>query len=314
MLADEMPGHRNSGPNASEVGLFGTMRPRPLMPRSNFSPTSAAFCSATEHPVSAIAARRQQKRVTHLTRSHNKKDPPMMATLIPPGELLSLYSAGWFPMAMADGSIRCFSPDPRGILPLEGFHLPHGAEKPCCPILNGNCGSTRHLSRSFAPAGIGATPGLMKRSSKAMLLCTGRAALIRWKSGARTGWLAVSTAFGLAAHFLASRCFTTYREHQKSRSLALSGVLRSGVFGFLISNGIRPTLRSSAPFPFPARSISNCCKRRFESLRIPRSDPQSRSSKHAAYSSRRKPSNTRWRSRRSAAVNFSRRLTPQRGS
>lgn len=52
-----------------------------------------------------------------------------MATLIPPGELLSLYSAGWFPMAMADGSIRCFSPDPRGILPLEGFHLPHGARR-----------------------------------------------------------------------------------------------------------------------------------------------------------------------------------------
>jgi leucyl/phenylalanyl-tRNA--protein transferase len=52
-----------------------------------------------------------------------------MATLIPPEELLSLYSAGWFPMAMADGSIRCFSPDPRGILPLDGFHIPHGAKK-----------------------------------------------------------------------------------------------------------------------------------------------------------------------------------------
>jgi leucyl/phenylalanyl-tRNA--protein transferase len=52
-----------------------------------------------------------------------------MATLIPPKELLSLYTAGWFPMAMADGSIRCFSPDPRGILPLDGFHIPHGAKK-----------------------------------------------------------------------------------------------------------------------------------------------------------------------------------------
>jgi hypothetical protein len=52
-----------------------------------------------------------------------------MATLIPPEELLSLYSTGWFPMAMADGSIRCFSPDPRGILPLEAFHIPHGARK-----------------------------------------------------------------------------------------------------------------------------------------------------------------------------------------
>jgi leucyl/phenylalanyl-tRNA---protein transferase len=52
-----------------------------------------------------------------------------MATLIPPEELLSLYATGWFPMAMADGSIRCFSPDPRGILPLEGLHIPHGARK-----------------------------------------------------------------------------------------------------------------------------------------------------------------------------------------
>jgi leucyl/phenylalanyl-tRNA---protein transferase len=52
-----------------------------------------------------------------------------MAILIPPGELLSLYSAGWFPMAMPDGSIRCFSPDPRGILPLDAFHIPHGAKK-----------------------------------------------------------------------------------------------------------------------------------------------------------------------------------------
>jgi leucyl/phenylalanyl-tRNA---protein transferase len=52
-----------------------------------------------------------------------------MATLIPPRELLSLYSAGWFPMAMADGSIRCFSPDPRGILPLDALHIPHGARK-----------------------------------------------------------------------------------------------------------------------------------------------------------------------------------------
>lgn len=52
-----------------------------------------------------------------------------MAILIPPDELLGLYASGWFPMAMDDGSIRCFSPDPRGIIPLEAFHLPHGARK-----------------------------------------------------------------------------------------------------------------------------------------------------------------------------------------
>lgn len=49
-----------------------------------------------------------------------------MAILIPPQELLGLYAAGWFPMAMPDGGIQCFSPDPRGIIPLEKFHVPHG--------------------------------------------------------------------------------------------------------------------------------------------------------------------------------------------
>ncbi len=52
-----------------------------------------------------------------------------MAIFIPPQELLRLYASGWFPMAMEDGSIRCFSPDPRGILPLETFRVPHGTRK-----------------------------------------------------------------------------------------------------------------------------------------------------------------------------------------
>lgn len=32
-------------------------------------------------------------------------------------------------MAMEDGSIRCFSPNPRGIIPLEEFRIPHGTRK-----------------------------------------------------------------------------------------------------------------------------------------------------------------------------------------
>jgi leucyl/phenylalanyl-tRNA--protein transferase len=38
--------------------------------------------------------------------------------------LVNAYCAGVFPMAMEDGRIAWFSPDPRGILPLESFHLP----------------------------------------------------------------------------------------------------------------------------------------------------------------------------------------------
>lgn len=37
--------------------------------------------------------------------------------------LISAYSSGWFPMAVAAGDIRWYSPDPRGIIPLDTFHV-----------------------------------------------------------------------------------------------------------------------------------------------------------------------------------------------
>jgi leucyl/phenylalanyl-tRNA--protein transferase len=49
--------------------------------------------------------------------------------MIPPELLLQGYRFGIFPMAMGDGSIEWFSPDPRAILPLEGFHVPHGLRR-----------------------------------------------------------------------------------------------------------------------------------------------------------------------------------------
>src|SRR6202040_4380104 len=39
--------------------------------------------------------------------------------------LLQGYRLGVFPMAMEDDSIAWFSPDPRAIIPLEDFHVPH---------------------------------------------------------------------------------------------------------------------------------------------------------------------------------------------
>jgi len=49
--------------------------------------------------------------------------------MIAPEVLLQGYRLGVFPMGMEDGSIEWFSPDPRGILPLENFHLPHALER-----------------------------------------------------------------------------------------------------------------------------------------------------------------------------------------
>jgi len=49
--------------------------------------------------------------------------------MIAPEVLLQGYRLGVFPMAMEDGSIEWFSPDPRGILPLDAFHVPHALER-----------------------------------------------------------------------------------------------------------------------------------------------------------------------------------------
>lgn len=38
--------------------------------------------------------------------------------------LVEAYAGGWFPMAVAPGEIRWYSPDPRGVIPLDSFHVP----------------------------------------------------------------------------------------------------------------------------------------------------------------------------------------------
>ena len=46
------------------------------------------------------------------------------ASMIRPELLIAAYSSGWFPMAVEPGQIRWYSPDPRGVIPLDAFHLP----------------------------------------------------------------------------------------------------------------------------------------------------------------------------------------------
>jgi leucyl/phenylalanyl-tRNA--protein transferase len=41
-----------------------------------------------------------------------------------PQTLLDAYAHGAFPMANPEGKIRWYSADPRGVLPLESFHIP----------------------------------------------------------------------------------------------------------------------------------------------------------------------------------------------
>jgi leucyl/phenylalanyl-tRNA---protein transferase len=50
--------------------------------------------------------------------------------MIPAQLLLHAYRNAIFPMAMEDGEIAWFSPDPRAIIPIDdGFHIPHGLRR-----------------------------------------------------------------------------------------------------------------------------------------------------------------------------------------
>lgn len=49
--------------------------------------------------------------------------------MIPAELLLHAYRNAVFPMAMENGEIAWFSPDPRAIIPLDGLHIPHGLKR-----------------------------------------------------------------------------------------------------------------------------------------------------------------------------------------
>lgn len=49
---------------------------------------------------------------------------------IRPAVLIAAYRGGMFPMAMDNrGEIGWFSPDPRGVIPLDEFHIPNGLKR-----------------------------------------------------------------------------------------------------------------------------------------------------------------------------------------
>ncbi len=73
--------------------------------------------------------------------------PPFRDTaIIAPDLLLEAYAGGMFPMAMENGEMGWFSPDPRGIIPIKEFHIPHGLKK----VLRNNPFDVR-IDTAFGP-------------------------------------------------------------------------------------------------------------------------------------------------------------------
>jgi len=55
---------------------------------------------------------------------HDNEIVSARTTIIEPGMLLNAYCRGIFPMGVERGELSWFSPDPRGVLPIQGFHVP----------------------------------------------------------------------------------------------------------------------------------------------------------------------------------------------
>lgn len=49
--------------------------------------------------------------------------------MLSPDILLAAYAIGYFPMAVETGDIGWFSPNPRGVLPLDAFHAPRRLQR-----------------------------------------------------------------------------------------------------------------------------------------------------------------------------------------
>ena len=84
-----------------------------------------------------------------------------VAAVIPVDLLVSAYSSGWFPMAVEPGEIRWYSPDPRGIIPLDGLPCVRDA----CRGSSGR-GASRSTSTRISPASSApAPPGRTRRAA-----------------------------------------------------------------------------------------------------------------------------------------------------
>ena len=68
--------------------------------------------------------------------------------MIEPELLLRAYASGWFPMGVEEsrgGGVEWYSPDPRGVLPLDTFHVPTRLER----VIRRGCFETR-IDTAFA--------------------------------------------------------------------------------------------------------------------------------------------------------------------
>lgn len=163
--------------------------------------------------------------------------PDLVSQAFPPERLtaasvLRAYRDGFFPMGCGDGRLRWFSPDPRGILPLDSFRVPRGLRR-VLPRLNFEVtvntdfdgvveGCADREETWIDPAIAAVYSALHKRGAAHSIEV--------WSGGRLAGGL-----YGvqLGAAFFGESMFSRVSEASKLALLALVDLLRKGGFALL---------------------------------------------------------------------------------
>jgi len=177
--------------------------------------------------------------------------PTRMANMIPAEVLLSFYRDGLFPMGGPDG-IRLFSPDPRGIIPLESFKSPHGTRKSL---------KDREWSVTVDKAFEEVVQACAEReetwidepiaASYAALHRLGHAHSVEvWREGELAGGL---YGVSLGAAFFGESMFHRASGASKVALVSLVSILREGGFGLLDTQWVTPHLAGFGAVEIPRR-------------------------------------------------------------
>ena len=176
--------------------------------------------------------------------------------MIPPSLLLEGYRRGVFPMGMPDGSLQWFSPDPRGVIPLDTFHVPRRLARAAR-----TAGLDIRIDTAFADVvracaarededGTWINDDI--RDSYAALFALGHAHSVEvWKDGALAGGL-----YGVAVGgaFFGESMFHRARDASKIALAALVERLRARGFTLLDIQWVTPHLEQFGAIEIPRRA------------------------------------------------------------
>jgi leucyl/phenylalanyl-tRNA--protein transferase len=189
-----------------------------------------------------------------------------------PENLLSAYAQGVFPMADRDGVIRLYTADPRGVIPLDAFHVPHTLAQLCRrpPGAGGFEVRVNHDFEAAMRACMEARPDGTWINDDLIdaylhLHELGFAHSVEaWRGGELAGGL---YGVSLGAAFFGESMFHRQRDASKVALVHLVGRLRERKFELLDTQATTPHLRRFGAVDIPAREYLAKLKRAMKTHR-----------------------------------------------